>query len=550
MKRQAALISLGLIAGLGLGYALGVHRASGIIQRPPQAGTAHQAASASTPRSAVDVPVGPAGETPTRLTAAAAKQKLADWVAAGCPDKERWKAQEWLGAWSLEDAPGALAFVASAARFPLRNAALVIPLAALCRKDPAQVRDWLYAKIPEQERGAIAEMIIRSISAENPREALVLAEAEQMPIGTNTYGPMLAQLLRVSVPETLAAFNRLPDGGRKETAGAIARSWAAIDSAAALRWAETLRGLPGETEALTAIAFELADNHPDQALALMRDGHVTPGATSEFVRMMSYRNPKYLLSHLADCPAADRTTVLEHTLPDTFSSDPDRLAALARSTLPAAEANRIVSTAWQSWLQEDRPAAEAWAAQAGDASIRASLELVKLRDTANTDPSLFLSSIDNYPAALTEKPLIAAALDRLNSDEAGDWIARHPGVVDPEVIATTAGRYFGWNRAEALVWAQSLPPGPSQNQAFASIAQQWTNTGDSAQAATTISAITDPQLQTSMRFQVFRTLYTKDRTAATQWLAAQPVTPEIRANWETLAATITDNDSSSIVHLD
>ena len=550
MKRQAALVSLGLIAGLGLGYAVGAHRAGGLIQRPPQSGAAPQAAPAPTPRSAVDAPGSPAGEVPTSLTAAAAKQKLADWVAAGCPDEERWKAQEWLSAWSLEDASGALAFVAGAARFPLRNPALVIPLAILCRKDPAHVRDWLYAKIPEQERGMIAEMIIRSISAENPREALMLAEAEQMPVSTRTYGPMLAQLLRVSVPEALAAFNRLTDGGRQETAGAIARAWAAIDSAAALRWAESLRGLPGAAEALTAIAFELAEDQPDQALALMRNSRVTPGVTSEFVRMMSYRNPKYLLSHIEDCPAADRAAVLTNTLPDAFSDDPDRLAALARSTLPASDANRIVSNAWQRWLEEDRPAAEAWAAQAGDPTIRASLELVKLRDTANTDPSLFLSSIDNYPAALTEKPLIAAALDRLNSDEAGDWIARHPGVVDPEVVATTAGRYFGWNRAEALVWAQSLPPGPSQNQALASIAQQWTNTGDSAQAATTISAITDQRVQTGTRFKVFASLYRKDRSAATQWLAAQPVTPEIRANWETLAATITDNDSSSIVHLD
>ncbi|MBK8476427.1 MAG: hypothetical protein IPL39_08910 [Opitutaceae bacterium] len=185
-----------------------------------------------------------------------------------------------------------------------------------------------------------------------------------------------------------------------------------------------------------------------------------------------------------------------------------------------------------------------------DPEVRAGLELVRLRDTARNDPSLFLSSVDSYPAALTEKPLIQNALSQLNADEAGAWIARHPAVVDAGFVARTAAAFFEWNRDQAIAWVGSLAPGEAQNRALASLASQWTDSGNATQAASTIAAITDPRLQTSTRFQVFNTLYRKDRAAAVQWLGTQPLAPEIRANWETIVSAVAESGTNPVIDVD
>jgi hypothetical protein len=551
MKRQAALVSLGLIAGLGLGYAMGVHRAPATGPAPmPEA---KSAATAPRPVASSDrrTPgIQPAGDQ-AQPSLEEAKRQLADWVAAGAPEDVGADVFTCLETWSASDPQAALAFIVSAPRFPRRNFALAVPLAVIGRRDPNQVIAWLHANLPEQERGNVAEGVIRRICRENPREALVLAEADQTPVDRYAFGQILQQLARIAPAEAVAAFNRLSDGGREATAQAIASAWVASDPAAALRWVESLGGKPGESGARNAVISQLLGTDIDQALVCMRQWNLPEDEASMLIRMATHHNPEALLSRLDALSPTQRASVLGITLRQRFSSDPEQMVALTRASLPSDQAANLIGESWGRWLAEDRPAAEAWASTVQDSSIRSSIELAKLRDTANTDPRLFLSSIDNYPAALaSEKPLILAALGQLNADVVASWIARHPGIVAPEYVSAAAAGYFEWNRDEALIWAHSLPPGNEQNQALASIAQQWTNTGDSAQAATTIAAITDQNIQTGTRFKVFTSLYRKDRAAATQWLAAQPVTPEIRANWETLATTITDNDSSSIVHLD
>lgn len=548
MKRQAVLVSLGLIAGLGLGYTVGVRRTSVVAAAAPGR---TEPVPAPAPRPATSAPLAAAPGKPARPSPDTARRELADWVAAGASDEKLGTIFQQLEVWAETDPQAALAFVLSAPRFPQRKSALAIPLGVLCRRDPNQVIAWLHANLPEQERGEVAEIVIRRIHRENPREALVLAEADQTPVGRHSFAQIFQQLARIAPAEAVAAFNRLSDGGREMTAHSIAYAWAESDPAAALRWVESLRGQPGARSAQHALIGELFENDIGQALALMRQWNLADEGTNSLWQMIAYRKPEAVLDHLGEFPAAQRGELLGVALRERFSTAPDRLVTLARQNLPPAEASSLIGTAWQHWLNEDRPAAEAWAAASQDGSLRSSLELVKLRDTARTDPNLFLASIANYPGALeSEKPLIHNALAQLTSDVAGDWIARHPGVVDPDFVAVTAAGFFEWNRDEALVWAHLLPPGETQNRALASIAQRWTASGDPAQAAATLAAITDPRVQTGTRFQVFNTLYRKDRSAAVQWLAAQPVTPEIRANWETLAATSSLAGNPEFGHLD
>ncbi len=264
MKRQAALVTLGLLAGLGLGYAVGVHRAPATT--PTGAATPTAAAPAVSVQSGARGP-GPTEKPAAALTVEEAKRKLAAWVAAGCPQSERKQALDWLEVWSAAEPQAALAFVFTAPRFPGRNGVLAIPLSDLCRRDAKAVIAWLHANIPEQERGRIAEMVIQRIHKEAPREALALAEAEQTPVGGRTYGLLLGTMIRDNPTEALAAFGRLTDGARGMTAAAIANSWVETDPAAALRWIESLRNQPGERNAQGGVMAALLKKDPTQALA-------------------------------------------------------------------------------------------------------------------------------------------------------------------------------------------------------------------------------------------------------------------------------------------
>jgi hypothetical protein len=389
MKRQAALISLGLIAGLGLGYALGVRRAPAVGPAPElEAKTA-----ATTPRPVARLD----RRTPGIQTAIdqaqpsleEAKHQLADWVAAGAPEDGGAEVFTCLETWSTSDPQAALAFIASAPRFPRRNFAFTIPLSAIGRRDPNQVIAWLHANLPEQERGNVAEGVIRRICQENPREALVLAEADQTPVDRYTFGRIFRQLARTAPLEAVAAFNRLSDGGREATAQSIASVWAANDPAAALRWVDSLGGKPGESGARNAVISQLLGTDIDQALVCMRQWNLPEDEASVLIRMAANDNPEAMLSRLDALSPSQRTSVLGIALRQRLASDPEQMVALTRASLPSDQAASLIGESWGHWLAEDRPAAEAWASTVQDSSIRSSIELAKLRDTANTDPSLF-----------------------------------------------------------------------------------------------------------------------------------------------------------------
>ncbi|MBK8476430.1 MAG: hypothetical protein IPL39_08925 [Opitutaceae bacterium] len=159
---------------------------------------------------------------------------------------------------------------------------------------------------------------------------------------------------------------------------------------------------------------------------------------------------------------------------------------------------------------------------------------VHLQETADADPALFLSCLAALPPSNTERPSIEAALGNLPAPSAARWIAEHSEAVTPAFAARTALSYFQTDPEAASAWAHTLPAGPARDRALAGTAQAWGESGDAATATHTIEAITDPRLQTSTRFQIFSTLCQQDRPAALRWLATQPVSPEVRTNWETL----------------
>jgi hypothetical protein len=534
MKPTVVMVGLALLAGLGAGYLIGI-RQPATVAAPTPAIPAPESPTTADPKSS------PASTTLAEPTTVAppsleeVKQRLAAWIAAGSPRGERSKVGEYLTVWSTSEPDDALEFIFDAPDFPWRNGALSIPLASIARRDPVKVCTWLRSHLPDTDCGEIAAQVIGEIHRDAPRQALALAEADGFVVPPRYRGMILASLARTSPAEALAAFSRLPEGGRSDTAAMLATAWAATDPAAALRWTDSIAALPGAENARRGVILQLARGNPAQAFALLSQQALSPENAHRLALDLARQNPTLTLQKLSLVPAEFRVQAFSTAAADSFAAAPDRIAALAKNALPAPKASEAIAEVWNRWLAQDRRSAEAWAASVQDPVLRNGLEMASLGDTANTDPVLFLASVAALPSAHTEKPLIQSALDRLDPSQALDWIAAHPTLVEPDYAAQAATTYFAADRDQATAWAHRLPPGEARNRSLAGLALSWVNAGDTAKASSAIAAIADQRLQTGTRFQIFTTLYLQDSAAASQWLNTQPVSPEIRANWEALA---------------
>jgi hypothetical protein len=438
--------------------------------------------------------------------------------------------------WAESDPDSALDFISRASRFPRRNEALAIPLAAIARRNPQQTVTWLHSNLPEQDRGLVAQSVIEQIYQMAPRHALQLAEASDVPVGPYYFGLVFGQLAQTSPQEAVAAFNKLSDQGQYQTAQPLASGWAEMDAASAIAWANSLGKTRTAYEAQTAVIQHLVGTDPAHAFELLRISTLSESHQNMLISQLANTNGPLLIDRLGQLPEQQRNFAIRSLVEDSLDASPDRLASLARSQLPAEEAGRLLSMALGNWLAKDRPAAEAWAAGVQDPALRTYIEQAKLRETAQSDPKLFLDTIDGFPPVASDKQLVESALGQLTPEEAARWIASHPGMIDSDFAGRIASQYFTWDRDQALQWTQQLPAGETQNRAYSGLATSWAENGqDLDRAAEAITAISDPQVQIGARFKVFMTTYWQNPDQASRWLATQPLPPEIRANWQTLA---------------
>lgn len=461
--------------------------------------------------------------------------RIVNWLAAQGPQRDWPEISRCLTRWARAEPWAALAFVHQAPRFPERTNALGIPLSFIARTAPAAVADWLRNQQPASSRKELATQVVASICDENPFEALALARADQIPVEPNTIGYVLGCLAQREPTQAAALFSALPSAEKDDAAERIGRAWAEKDPDAALRWCDTLRGQLGEDLATRGVLSALADRDAKAAAAALERLHPSAETVESVLRQIAYLDASTSLLVAARLPAAQHPAAAKAVVEASFGTAPDRAVALARASLPVPEFTTLVTSGWQEWRRSDRPAAEAWAANLADPALLEVFADVKLQEAAEADPALFLSCLATLPASNAESPSVEAALGNLPAGTAARWIAEHPAAVTPAFAARTALGYFQTDPEAASVWAGTLPAGAARDRALAGTAQAWGESGDAATAAHTVEAIADPRLQTSTRFQIFSTLCQADRAHAVQWLARQPLSGEIRANWEILA---------------
>lgn len=531
------MLGIGLVVGCGIGLSLGMRPA------PPDSLATHAASDSPRPTSCIAVSDAPTGTTstapaPSPTTAASAndtREKLLELLAGPNPARNWSEINEQLSTWCQSDPAAALAFIQHAPRFPMRNSALTLPLAAIARNDPDSAAAWLRTHATEIDRRRIADEVATTIADSNPREALAFANAN-VHTSEGIVGYVIGKLAATAPADAAALFTTLAESERATAALMVGQNWATHDPTGALRWSATLTNERCATAAATGALLALAEEDPHAAAEALSRYALPPEAASSALRAIANADPALALSTVSTLPTAKQTAVARTLVETALESAPDRIAALGRSLLPEADFAAALRQAWTAWRESDRPAAEAWADTVTDLDLRNRLASIKLADSAESDPALFLASLDAVPDAYREPQSIQSALANLPPPDAARWVASHASAIPTAAAVQTAESYFNADQAAADSWARNLPVGEARDQALSSVAGNWGLRGETDRATGALAAISDPLARTATSFQIFNTLHGQSPDTAVAWLATQPLSAEVRTNWEAVAA--------------
>lgn len=535
MKHAVSIFALALLLGAGAGFALCRNRPSA---------TALSLIAAALPSKTVGSPTTEpdpnsiiVAESTTPLEA---RHRLLAWRDAGCLIKGKRDRRALIEEWAKSDPQAVLTFLQTAPRYPERIRSFAIPLTAICRDNPGKVAEWLQSNLTEGERTSVTSYIVHLVGEANPREALALIRSDTLTISAREVTILLYRVLKVSPSDAQTAFDEFPAKLRKATATELASAMARADLDFALKWCSTLRDQAGEAEAKQGVLNYLAETNPTKALALIPELAPTEQIAARTASIAARTNPLLAMQMIPKLPPDQRQRVFTEVAVHLFSSAPDQTIKLAGTYLPSEDAQEYIYRRLAAWRRSDPEAASAWIAASHDPEVESLLNYTRLSDLP---PAERLSRIAASPSTNLTQSLLRGTLADLSPAETSQWIAAHPNMIAPGFAA-----YLAWkgaiqkeSRDEVAAWAQKLPAGPLQDQAWAQIALRSGSDKNFAQADAIIATIGDARLQTGTRFEIFTNLYRNNTAAAVKWLATQPVSPAIQANWQILVSATPAN---------
>lgn len=529
---RVVCFGLGLIVGIGAGYwakSISLH----VID---QAATGPSITAVATPHSAPVTTANRKAENKDSapedlLQGTDPRAWLEAWSQAGAPPEQLGTALAAIARWSESDPLGALDFISRAPRFPQRNHARLAPLLQIAQRDLPSAIAWIKTHLSLDERGELASPLVNSLSLENPITALELAFAPDIPVPRGVIVQLVATLAQTQPTKALEYFNRLSDQGRRDAAGGVASAWFALDRDAALRWCAEQRTQPYGRQA-TAGIFEAAANAGPEVLqdAISRLG-LKPEEFSAQLRFSFRLSPDAMLAMLPYFSAEDRQIAVERIVEEEMLRDPALALKLARESLPAAVATTTVREAWLGWLRSDAPAARAWAESVADPAIKTELQTLLAEQEADKDPAAFLALAASSGAGTIDPKHISRAISAMNDmtpAEAAAWINRLPGAVSPHAVSKVAASWLDRDEQAASQWLSTLPASPTRDAALAGSVEHWFVRNQLDHASAAVSAISEPALQTSMRWQIASSLYSQNPESAQSWLATQPISQDAR----------------------
>jgi hypothetical protein len=467
------------------------------------------------------------------------RSRLETWLAAGAPDgSAREAALECLAEWARRDAQAALQFVHDAPAFPGRNEACALPLACIGREDMPAAIAWLRANLPEYDWAYVAQDVIAHLAHDAPQQAAELALADGIAAGPHYFGEIIKSLMRTSPDEALALFERLPESGKNRAAVDFVSAWLQTDPASALAWCERHRDAPFAELLKRGLLRDLMGTSSPHLEAMLDRLRLTPRQMDWDWGNYCQRFPDKALARLQALPdeiSSASAGPLAKALLSTGS--PDEALEVLKLCLPPGEVGPALYDSWNIWARSDRKAAEAWLETVPDAEIRGQL---RNRARAEDNPVEFLQTAgaDADPEAVYQAGA-NIAIYKENADMGVwlDFLGRNPGYFQDGRVRHMVG-WLVMNGVEPpamLAVIEQIPPGLARDRALASAAAAWAGKGDTSLAASLASAIDDPDTRAAQLFGVYGEMRRRDPAAASGWLAAQPLPPEVRASWEAIA---------------
>jgi len=475
-------------------------------------------------------------------TAAQWQEYIERWLAAGSPEKNQPNVGECLRRWSEADAEGVLAFVHGAKQFPRRNEAYALPLAVIGRENVQRVIGWLQQNLPEKDRGNVAEMTIAEMEDKHPLEAWTLAMADNIPVRLPYVRGILMSMLKTNPAEALRVMDSMPDERKADVAQSFAAAWAGMDSQAALAWCVAQKEKSFANDVAWAMLYYFSDKKPSEFCAAVERLGVTPDSTNYYILLnnLARNDPLVALEVLQKMPKEQMQRYGDSVVRALFQTDADQAVAAAQVLFPEGEREKQIFESYQEWARSDRKAAEEWLAREADSGLR---EQIKMGQLATNDPAAFLASIG--PATDLSGAFMSRCLDdaliRSGFEQSGEalrWLLANPDQITNARLSTLS-RHSRESTVPAMIEnIPNIPEGKSRDTLIGFTAEQSIRERNWDTAADLLPLVADSAGQDKLRYKIFSGMMSNpsERDAAREWLATQPLSDEVRASWETLAA--------------
>jgi len=528
----------GGVLGVALIYGLGARSAGKTTSRPRQTQSAGKTASAHENKDSD----GKSSIVGRLVTQDDFRGFLQQWIDADCPRDASDDAKECVRRWAKIDPHAVLAFISESAKFRDRNDACVGALSEMGKNDIPGVVAWLKDNRDEKEAVWLARCVLDNLTKSAPVQAgeLLLSDLLLALLEQSGYQALdvMRELAKKSPRDALSLFERFPDGAKEASAAYLTSSWAQENWQAAADWCEKQQGRPYAKAAIMGLLQQEAlQGEPEQAAVLIKRFGVDLSQNVHLIDMIASRDPLVALDLLKTVsPENSYYPMVAGTIMRTlFSENPEYGMQAARALYPENESPRAMAALFSQWINSDRKAAEAWLAALPDADLRSKLQTMQ---AAKDDPAAFLAAMNANASAKNEwKGTIETTLDTTmlmaRPREAFDWMLDNPEYIT-DLRVKRAMR--GIDGEVGLEKIEAMPEGAARDTVLMTAGAYWAQAGKFDQAESALPSVTDPQAQTALRFQIFSEMAKNSAHAseASQWLAGQPVSQEVRESWEAI----------------
>jgi hypothetical protein len=529
MKREKLFVS-GILVGVGL--TLGVMHFR-CIKYPEQA--------AVTPHKQETLPLRSDSKAQANASAANALtakiERLRRWSQDKEPSLEREEVLKMLEEWSEADAQTALAFVTNVPRFPGRNEAYAIPLAALCCRELKTALSWIYGNVAgKSERAQIADMIVRRIQDKAPAAGLEFAEAPNIPVDTESFGHMIGVLVRTQPQLALQHFERLSPSGKEIAIEPMLSLWAQTNPESAISW---FKGQEGKsTEALVSLIESCVKNGPYRLGNLVQRLGLSGAEADVVLVRLSHKNVYDDVNEFDVFSAKAKQEAAESLAARGLETDPNQILRFVKTSVPPENQSEVIFNGWINWFDSDSKAALDWLRQQPDLQLANELTRRLTQRELARDPLKALAALPTVADPEQRKRNATDALGRLANgkpEAAVAWLSQNQTTpVGVEVYGELASNFLRRDEAAAMNWIAKLDNGEAKDSALRAAAYYWSEK-EVEFATTSMATIEDSEKRQACMFDLYRQLSRKDSTTAEQWLEKQGLSAEVRESWKALA---------------